>query len=411
MNQDLKQVVIVGGGFAGIRLALDLAKKNLNNTKVTLISNKHHFEYYPRIYRAVVGESPLEVCIRLDDIFKKTKVNVVIDEVVSLSYTTKEVIGKSGSVYNYTDLVITLGSETVYFNIPGLEEKAYGFKSIAEALKLKKHLHEIFDIYLSSKKEDVIAQLHIVVVGGGPSGIELCGELVQYMKKLAKSHSVDNKFVTIDLVESSARLAPMLPADVSEAIYNRLHKLGVNVFLNRTVVKEDVDEIVMKDMSFKANTLVWTAGSRANHLYGSLVGLHTNKAGKVIVGEYLNAEGVEDIYVLGDGAMTQYSGMAQTAIYDGEYMASLLSRKYKGMELPLYKPKKVAYAVPVGKYWAAVSVGPFKIYGFIAWILRQFIDLQFFFSILGFRDSIQIFFSSKHSVETCPTCNEGLELS
>lgn len=407
MQKKFKNIVIVGGGFAGIRCALDLSKKKIKNTRITLVSNKHHFEYYPRIYRAVVGESPLEVCIRLDDIFKNTKVNIVVDEVISLSHNTKEVVGKSGSVYNYDELILAFGSETVYFGIPGLEKQAYGFKSIGEALKLKKHLHEMFDVYLSSKKEDVIAQLHIVVVGGGPSGIELSGELVGYMKKLARSHGIDNKFVTIDLVESSPRLAPMLPPSVSDRLYDRLHKLGVNVFLNRTVVKEDVDEIVMKDMSLKSNTLVWTAGSRANHVYSKLVGLVLNKAGRVVVGEHLNAIGVENVYILGDGAVTPYSGMAQTALYDGSYIADFFYRKYNNKKLLSYKPKKVAYAVPVGPRWAAVSVGPFKFYGFFAWILRQFIDLQFFLSILPLQSSLQAFFASKHNVETCPTCSEA----
>ena len=353
-----------------------------------------------------MGESPLEVCIRLDDVFKNTNVEIVIDEVINISSVDNTVVGKSGSLYKYTDLILALGSETTYFNIEGLAERAFGFKSISEALKLKRHLHEMFEVYLSSKKEDLITQLHIVVVGGGPSGIELASELVGYMKSLSKKHAIDNTFVTIDIVEAAPRLAPMLPPVVTEHIYNRLHSLGVNIFLNRTVMKEDVDEITMKDMSLKSNTLIWTAGSRANHLYGQIASLKVNKTGKVLVGEYLNADGVENIYIIGDGAATTYSGMAQTAIYDGKYIAKLLFSKYNNKTLSKYVPKKVAYAVPVGPYWAAVSVGPFKLYGFFAWFLRQFIDLEFFLSILPLSKAIRAYRPSTHNSESCPTCND-----
>lgn len=125
--------------------------------------------------------------------------------------------------------MLALGSETVYFNIEGIKERSFGFKSINEALKLKKHLHKNFDVYLSATKEDLVASLHIVVVGGGPSGVELVGESIKYMKDLSSKHGIDNKFITIDLVEASSRLTPMLPEKVSEFLYNRLHSLGVNI--------------------------------------------------------------------------------------------------------------------------------------------------------------------------------------
>ena len=148
LNTDEKRVVIIGAGFAGIRAALNLAKNKLPHVKITLISNKHHFEYYPRIYRVVTGESPLEVCVRLDEIFMGRDVDVVVDSVTSIDTANKKVIGKSGSEYLYTDLVMALGSETAYFGIEGVKERAYGFKSIEEALRLKAHLHEMFDKYL-----------------------------------------------------------------------------------------------------------------------------------------------------------------------------------------------------------------------------------------------------------------------
>ncbi len=403
-----KKIVIVGGGFAGVRCTLDLAKKDLKNTKIILISDKTHFEYYPRIYRVVTGESPFQVCIPLSEIFKNMNVEIIKDEIVDVNLKDNKITGKTESVYSYDELVLALGSETVYFNIEGIKERSFGFKSINEALKLKKHLHKNFDVYLSATKEDLVASLHIVVVGGGPSGVELVGELIKYMKDLSKKHGIDNKFITIDLVEASSRLTPMLPEKVSEFLYNRLHSLGVNIFLNRSVVKEDVDQILMKDMSMKSNTLIWTAGSRTNHFYEKIQGLNLFRNGKVIVDEYLKPEGYTNVYIAGDAANTKYSGLAQTALYDGSYVADSISCKLRNKKMYKYIPNKVAYAVPVGTHWAAVSVGPFKFYGFFGWLVRELVDLKFFASILPIKKAFAIY-RNQTICESCPTCTEGME--
>ncbi len=407
--KDMHTVVIVGGGFAGIRAALDLDKKSNGTIKIKLISNKTHFEYYPRIYKVVTGNSPLEVCIPLSQIFENKKnIEVIHDPVTALSLSEQTVTGKSGTVYTYNDLILALGSETVYFNIEGVKEHAYGFKSINEALALKKHLHEVFDVYLSSTKEDVIAKLHIVIVGGGPSGVELAGRLTSYMKTLAQHHSVDNNFITIDIVESAPRLVAMLPEDVSRRIYNQLHQMGVNIFLNRALVKEDVDEILLKDMSVKTNTLIWTAGSRTNHFYGEIAGLQLHRNGRVLVDEYLHAEGFKNVYIAGDSAQTKYAGLAQTALYDGEYIARTIIESKNHKTLKKYKPHPVSYAVPVGDGWAAVSIGSFHLYGRLAYWLREVIDIRFFLSILPFKKAFKIFFN-RSLCESCETCTRSSE--
>lgn len=404
MDKSENRIVVVGGGFAGIRCALDLSKKNLSNTKIVLISDKTHFEYYPRIYRVVTGDSPLEVCIPLSSIFNHKNVEVIIDEITEVSLENNILTGVSGTKYAYNELVLALGSETVYFGIEGIQERSFGFKSIQEALKLKKHLHKLFDIYLSEKKEDVVSSLHVVVVGGGPSGVELVGELTKYMKYLANLHSIDNNFITIDIIEASARLTPTLPEDVSSRLYDRLHSLGVNIFLNRAVVKQDVDEITMKGMSLQSNTLIWTAGSRTNKFYEAIKGLNLNRNGRVIVDSYLNADNWKNVYIAGDAANTTYAGLAQTALYDGSYVARTIASKIKNKKLIKYKPRKVAYAVPVGKYWAAVAVGPLKIYGFIGFCIREFIDLRFFLSILPFKKALKVY-RNNAICDSCVSCN------
>ncbi len=402
-----RHIIIVGGGFAGIRAGLDLAKILPASFEVTLISNKHHFEYFPRIYRVVTGASPREVCIPLSEIFTGTRVKLVQDEISNVDIKAKSLTGKNGTIYKYDDVIIALGSETVYFNIAGVKERSFGFKSIKEALALKNHLHKMFDVYLSAHKEDVISQLHIVVVGGGPSGVELTGKLITYMRVLAKHHSVKNEFITIDLVEGASALVPTLPPDVSIHIYNHLHKLGVNIFLNRSLIKEDIDQITMKDMSMRSNTLIWTAGTRTNHFFESIAGLTLHRNGRVLVDEYLRPEGLEHVYVAGDSAHTPYAGLAQTALYDASYIARTIKADIYGTKMAKYVPEKVSYAVPVGNNWAAVSWGPMKFYGWIGYVIRELIDLQFFISILPLRKAFRIFYN-KPLRESCHTCQEDM---
>jgi NADH dehydrogenase FAD-containing subunit len=168
----LNNVVILGGGFAGTRAAIDLAKKNLPHTKITLISNKSYFEYYPGLYRVVTGASPIEVCVPLEDMVPPS-VDIVIDTITSIDIANKKIVGAKLGDIDYSRLVIALGSETTYFNLPGLDTLSLGFKSTKEALRLKHHIFELFKTHMHPNQNELTSHFHVVVVGGGPSGIEV----------------------------------------------------------------------------------------------------------------------------------------------------------------------------------------------------------------------------------------------
>lgn len=404
----MKKVVIVGGGFAGVRCALDLSRKRLPDTKIVLITDRPHFEYHAALYRVVTGRSPLEVCIPLAEIFEGSDVEVVVDAIDAVDLKDRRVTGHSGSHYSFDFLVLALGSETVYFDIPGLQELSYGFKSINAALRLKRHLHEIFSMDTKLSLDERVTRAHLVVVGGGASGTELAGELAAYTKKLSRSHDVPSSLVTIDLIEAAPRLLPLLPEDVSARVRERLQALGVNVFLNRVVVKEEVERVYLKDMEMKSKTLIWTAGVKPNKLYQTIEGLTFDKKGAVIVDHFLQPVGLEDIFVLGDAAATPYTGMAQTAIQDGRFAAGTIAVTLTGKKRMLYDEKKPVYAVPVGPGWAAILWGRWRFYGRIGWFIRRFLDFRFFLSILPFAKALLVFRDGKRLSETCPLCSKDL---
>lgn len=396
------KIVIVGGGFAGVRTALDISKR-YPSAHIVLVSDKTHFEYYPRLYRVVTGKSPLEVCVPLSDIFEGTGVRVSSDRITRIDKENKFAIASSGSEYKYDFLVLALGSETTYFGIPGVEEYSYGFKSINEALKIKKNLHSIIANHKVSTLKEMKENLHIVIVGGGASGVELAGEIVSFMKKICRSHKISGGLVRVDLIEAGPRILSQMPEDVSKKIEDVLKSSGVNVMTGRVVVKRDSENIYLKDETIKAHTLIWTAGTMPNKFYKEL-GFEYDKKGRVLVDEYLQVKGYENIFVIGDGASTPFSGLAQTAISDGEFVAKVIDSKILSERLPKYKPKKVAYVIPVGRKFAVFVWNKFKMYGVLPWILRYMIDFMYFSSILSFFKAFAALHPTSKLCTYCEDC-------
>src|SRR3990172_1094726 len=408
----LKKIVIVGGGFGGIRAVLDLSRNLPKDSKIILISDRRHFEYYPSLYKVASGLSPLEVCIPLAEIFKNKNVEVIKDRVMNADFSKKTLEGESGSNYGFDILILALGSETAYFNIEGLKELAFSFKSINEALKLKRHLHELFESHLVATKEEAVSSLEILVVGGGATGVELAGELSFYMQKIARSHKIDPSLITIDLIEAAGRVMPMMPEDVSKRILGELRRCGVNVFLNRAVMREDIEQVFLKDMTLKTKTVIWTAGAKTNSIYSQIGGLELDKKGRVIVDEYLQPalsavegpKGLKDIFVIGDAAATPYAGLAQTAIHDGSYVARNICKHLLGGKMEVYNPHKVAYIIPVSPNWAAAIVGRLRFYGIFSVWLRRVVDLRFFLSVLPLVKALDVFWGNKKICESCDVC-------
>ena len=402
---ETKRIVIAGGGFAGIRAALDLEKQNLQNAKITLISKAPHFEYHAALYRVVTGRNPLEVCIPLSEIFKNKNVEIIEDEIQKIDLKNKMLSGKSGSKYKYTFLLLSLGSETSYFDIPGLEKLSFGLKSTSEALELKRHLHQLFEEARSQKdKQQQINNLHFVVVGGGATGTETAGELAVYTKKLAKNHDIDPSIVKIDLIHSGKNLLPQLPLDMAKKLEKRLKSLGVNLILDNRLLKEEVESAYLKDMELKTKTVVWTAGVTLNNLYKTTKGLKFDKDKKLEVNKYLEAKDQKNIFILGDAAAIRHPGMAQSAIYDGAFVGQTITSRINHTAPPSYKPSQISYAIPVGPGWAATLYKGMKFYGHAGWYLRRIADLKFFLSILPPSKAFRAFKSGMTLTESCPVC-------
>ncbi len=391
----MTRVVIVGGGFGGVRAALSLANKRDINVK--LISSQNIFEYHAALYRSATGRSPLEVAIPLNDFFADANnIEVVTDTITDLNAESKFVASESGSRYEYDSLILALGSVTDYFGIKGLKAYSYGVKSIHQALKLKRHLHEQL---LRSETDR-----EYVVVGAGATGVELSAELTSYLKKIRRKHKIKTAFV-VNLIESGSAPLANMPKDFSKAVERRLRRLNVKLFFNTPVKSETADAIKIKSKPIHTQTVVWTAGTSNNPFFSRFPKVFTLDSRKrVEVNEYLQAK--PDIYVIGDSASTPYSGMAQTALHDAMFVANNICRKQKGKTLKTYRPKRPIYAIPVGTRWAAVLWGNRRVYGRIGWGIRRLADLRLYLTFLPFNKALTAWRYGFKDEEICSICRQ-----
>lgn len=386
------KVLILGGGFGGIKTALELADDTAFD--VTLISDQSDFRYYPTLYQAATGGRMTASSIPLSEIFKNKKVSIQKQTAKKLDRQGRMVKMSSGAECEYDILIIALGVVTNYFGIKGLKEYSYGIKSQSESQELRDHIHKLL---LDEGKPDV----NYVVIGGGPTGVELAGALPSYIKHVMKMHRLKPKKLNIELVEAAPRLMPRMPKDYSKAVARRLRKLGVKLCLNQAVQAETVDTLIVGGRDIKSRTVVWTAGV-TNHPFFDNNKFSFGEHGKVQVDEYLQAE--PDIFVAGDNADTPFSGMAQTALYDGKFLASNLKRLSEGKKQRPYRAKRPAYVTPVGPRWAALLWGKVHFYGWLGWVMRSAADYIGYHDYEPWRMATKHWIAAYQNENNCRVC-------
>ncbi len=392
-----EKVLIVGGGFAGTKAALELSRDE--HFEVTLLSDSEHFTYFPTLYHVATGGARANASIPLKTIFKDSPIELRNGRAVSIDRHNKSLTTQTGQTYYYDTLLLGLGEVTNYFNIPGLAELSFGVKSIEEVERLKAHLHSQL---LSDHKPD----LNYVIVGGGPTGVELAGSLEAYLLRTAHLHGIENRPIHIDIVEASKRLLQRLPKDMSRVITRQLRRQGIHLYLNKKVEGETANQLMVSGKPIQSHTVIWTAGTANNPFY-SLNDFTLSYNHKVATDIYLQAE--PNIFVLGDNANTPYSGMAQTAIYDAIFVANNLKRRSKGKSFKSYVAHPPITVIPVREGWAGISWGHVRLYGWIGWLLRQAADAKAFHYFEPWSKAMPQWFSySAGEAEQCTICNKQL---
>ncbi|HEX8182225.1 MAG TPA: FAD-dependent oxidoreductase [Candidatus Saccharimonadales bacterium] len=391
-----QKVLIIGAGFAGIKTALELAE-DAGRFDITVLSDQTDFRYYPSLYRTATGGNVAGSIIPLKSLFDDSKITLLHGEATTLDRKTRTIGLQDGQTVQYDALVIGLGVVTNYFGIPGMQELSYSIKSPTEIKRFKEHLHKQIE-------DDRAPDLNYVIVGAGPTGIELSGALPEYLKQIMANHGIKHKAAHIDLIEAAPRLLPRMPKDTSLMVAKRLRKIGVKLYTGKVVEALAADQLSVSGKPIRSHTVIWTAGV-SNHPFFKNNGFAMTPRGKVSTDMYLQAE--DNIYVVGDNANTPYSGMAQTALHDGIYVAGNLKRKADGKDPKSYKIKKPITVIPVGEQWAAVVWGKIRLYGRLGWVLREFADLIAFADYLPWWKAGRQWLTSFEAEEACTVCRHA----
>lgn len=389
-----KKVLIVGGGFGGMKAALELSKRS--DFAVTLLSDQPYFRYYPATYHTATGGLYEQYVIPLHKILDEKHVGIVQGSAKTLDQQAHTVTTEDGQVLHYEVLILALGSIANYFGIKGLEEFSYGVKSFEQIKRFKHHLHE-------QLVADGRPDLNYVIVGAGPTGIELAGALPEYLFKVMKAHNITGTRPQITLIEAAPRLLPRSPEKVSKAVEKRLQKLGITLKVNQKVEGLSADNLMVNGEPIKSHTVVWTAGT-ANHPFFKENNIPLTDRGKVTVDEYLRIG--EGIYVIGDNASTEFSGLAATAVHDGAFVAQDIIRRADGKNPVPYQPKKPTIVMPVGKGWASVEVGGLILTGRLGWFMHHRADWGGFHDLEPWWKASQQWMTEfgDEKEEECPNC-------
>lgn len=387
-----EKVLIVGGGFGGVKAALGLADDP--HFQVTLLSDSPELRYYPTLYHTATGGKRANSSIPLADIFQGKTVTLQRGTAVTLDRQAKALVTSQGDRYDYDTLILSLGVVTNYFGIPGMEEHSYTIKSQAEVARFKAHLHR-------QLTDDRQPDLNYVIVGAGPTGIELAGALPGYLREIMHNHGLSPRQIHVDLIEAAAQLLPRLPKHASKRVARQLRKLGVRLYIGSTVQAASATELTVNGKPIRSHTVVWTAGV-TNHPFFASNHFVMMGRGKVGVDMYLQAE--PNIYVIGDNANTPYSGLAQTALRDGTFVAQNLHRQAAGHSPKPYTAKAPITVIPAGPRWAAVIWGKLRIYGWPGYLIREAADFIGFHDLEPWPQATAQYLTAFGQEDNCPVC-------
>lgn len=380
------KITIVGGGFGGVKTALELAKNPRN--QITLMSDQPDFQYYPALYGTATGGSHLQSWVPLGEIFAgKMNIQVQLDTIEAIDTNAKTLTGASGVTYSYETVILALGSVTTYFGIEGLETFAYGIKTADEITRLKQHLYTQF-----IQKNSVDS--NFVIVGAGPTGVELASALGSYLKRLADHYGAPSHKMKISLVEAAPRVLPKMTRVTSQRVLKRLQALGVRVEVNKKVESATVDTLMVSGKPIKTHTVIWTSGV-ANHPFykHNTAAFECAPNGKVLVDEHMQTK--DGVYVIGDNALTPFGGLAQTALHDALFVAHDIIAKAAGQPRRAYKAVMPPVVVPVGENWAVLEWRKIRLYGWGASLLRKAADLLGYHDILPLGQALGVWHAQR----------------
>lgn len=388
-NSQTTRVVIVGAGFAGLSLAKGLAGGPFD---VTLIDRHNYHLFQPLLYQvATAALSPADIAAPIRAILRGQKnVTVVLANVTGVDVANKQVIAENKRI-PYDILVLATGAQHAYFGHDDWADFAPGLKTIDDATYLRRRILLAFErAEAEADAEERARLLTFVIIGGGPTGVEMAGAIAELAKRAlaADFRNIDPASARIILVEGGPRLLAALEPSLSEKARVSLEQLGVEVRLNAMVTSCTDDAVSIGDQRIETRTIMWAAGVKASPA-AAWVGAPADRAGRVEVATDLSVPGHPEIFVLGDTAVVLGSdgkplpGVAPVAKQQGQYLARVLNARARGeAPVPAFRYRDYGSLATIGRKHAVADFGWIHLSGFIAWALWSVAHIYF---LIGFR--------------------------
>lgn len=404
-----ERVVIIGGGFAGVRICLDLLHSK-QSIFLTLIDKNSHHSYHPDYYEiaSAITREPRNAssadlldlrqtaAIPFFKIFGKYRnIEILRDEAIDIDFKKTLIKTRDGRELFYDSLIIASGSKTSFYGIKNLSAFAFEFKTINDALNIRNNLHEIFAN--KPKKENI----KIIIGGGGFSGCELAAEISLYIKSLRKIYGRPSKSAEIEIIEASENILAGANVWAKRKAVKRLEKLGIKISFNLKIQKIEEHKLIFEDKkTANFDMLIWTAGVEGENISKLFPKktVHETKS-CLITDKYLNVLDMKNVFAAGDIAYAldekniPAKMTAQTAISEGKYIAEIIKKRLSNKNVAPYKPKQSKFIIPLGGKYAIADLGFIKFSGFLAWCLRNIVTLKYFLSILPISKAIALWFS------------------
>ena len=391
-----KRVVIVGGGFAGLTLARKLRRSNY---LTVLVDKNNYHQFQPLFYQvATAGLEPSSIIYPLRKMFQSHKNTYIrITSVKRIEPAKNRVLTEFG-ILNYDYLVLAHGADTNYFGNKKIEENSIPMKSVGEALALRNILFTDFERALTSGDPNEISSLlNIVIVGGGPTGVEVAGALAEMKKHIIPKDypEIDADQVCIHLIQGADCLLQGMSEEASESALEFLQELGVKVELSSRVTDYDGSFLTLQDgRKIGAQKVIWAAGIKGNTIAG-LPAECIGGGNRIKVNQYNQVEGIENIFAIGDISLMSSGGMpyghpqvAQVAIQQANNLAYNLKAKLKGKAFKPFKYKDLGSMATIGRRLAVCDLSFWKFQGTFAWLVWLFVHLL---QLIGFKNRVFVF--------------------
>jgi NADH dehydrogenase len=389
---DRKRIVIIGGGFGGLWAAKALANTDVD---VTLIDRKNHHVFQPLLYQVATAVlSPGEIASPIRRILHYAKnIEVILGEVTGFDTAANGVQIDDGTVIRFDYLIVAAGARHAYFGNDQWEVSAPGLKTLEDAVEIRRRVLLAFELAeRQASLTGVHDELAFVVVGGGPTGVELAGAIADIARQaLAKDFkAIDTRKARVILFEGSDRVLGTFASDLSDSAKSQLEELGVEVRLSSFVTDIQPGKVKVGDEWIACDVVLWATGVAASPL-GKLLGVETDRAGRVFVEPDLTIPGCRNIFVIGDMASIKQEdgqpvpGVSPAAMQMGDATAANILRDLKGKAREPFKYVDKGSMATIGRSKAIADVFGLKLTGWIAWMFWLFLHVFF---LIGFRNRL-----------------------